>query len=68
MNRRCSKQRIRPDRESLYARVSLQYSSLDHFATLLEEQAFARATQQFVYILLGGQIIFAVLLMRTIFP
>lgn len=42
--------------------------SLDHFATLLEEQAFARATQQFVYILLGGQIIFAVLLMRTIFP
>ena len=42
--------------------------SLDHFATLLEEQAFARAIQQFVYILLGGQIIFAVLLMRTIFP
>jgi type IV pilus assembly protein PilC len=42
-------------------------TSLDHFATQLEEEAFAQATQQFVILLLGGQILGMVLLMRFIF-
>jgi type II secretory pathway component PulF len=42
--------------------------SLDHFASLLEEEAFARATQQFVSLLIAGQILGAVLMLRAAFP
>ncbi len=43
-------------------------TSLDHFASLLEEEAFAKATQQFVAILMGGQILGFVLMLHTMFP
>jgi type II secretory pathway component PulF len=43
-------------------------ASLDHFASLLEEEAFARATQQFVTLLLVGQILGALLLLLRVFP
>ncbi|MCW3095533.1 MAG: type secretion system protein [Chthonomonadaceae bacterium] len=43
-------------------------ASLDHFASLLEEEAFARATQQFVSLLLAGQILGALLMLRAAFP
>lgn len=40
--------------------------SVERFATLLEEEAFARATRQFVTILMAGQVIGALLLLRAI--
>jgi len=43
-------------------------TSLDHFASMLEEEAFAKANQQFVAILMGGQILGIVLMLRAMFP
>lgn len=42
-------------------------TSLDQFATLLEEEALAKATQQFVLIITIGQILLAVVMIGTIF-
>lgn len=42
-------------------------ASLDHFASLLEEEAFAKATQQFATVVVVGQILIAVF-MLSMFP